>query len=727
MFFNNAKAAYTMEKNGPIPWGDVIHYLRTAALHPQRRGEMIARALQELLLCLPAIGTALIWPCQDRNAPWKVYYAGNHPESMRRWLTVRLNFSLDATLAVLQKDLPKLSDVPLPQLICLQPTPPAFPAGLWIVWTAVSPLPPATNECLEEVRHTLEALIEVESLEERYFSSASPFSDQALAEALGQGDSHALSALLSMTRLVGNAEMTAWGRVYTDVVEAKDQMGAKQSGFEFVLPSGHGIGGHIITSGIPILTVEDYRNSPYRDPSVSDIVDSELIRSIIALPVRSYIGQKRSEHVSGVLYATRRTIKPFSLAEQLLLQRLIHLLEPLCLPTTRPSSFLMPGLKPVSEQQSAWYKLILQANHIENLEKWVSQFIKGTIIVTDHDGHPYVLAHREQLEHLQSAKASSMEGVQVIPLDAPGVSLPGRVYLRSGISLPPASWPGFFADLVMACNLIIGRMEQARDHLARQREQWLQIVLQEKSLPQIRQDGYRLGLPVEKGQLWVIAWPPQRMLSRQAARQRMLVENIVLDQLNSPLLFFGDDIGVILLDEHASPEPSRLRDALLTLFAPHPLWIAYGARYRSLHDLNTLLTHSISVAQKARREAHSEYLLDIQTPGLESLVANPKLTEDLRNFATRLLTPLLEYDRHKGSDLTVTFVLAQMLGSTQAVSDELGVHVNTIRYRLHKAEDILGTEEASPKERIAWGFASYIWMSFNPLEQKAAYSGSRED
>src|SRR5216110_3153796 len=72
---NNAKAAY-MEKKDPIPQDRVIHHLETAALHPQRRGEMIARALQQLLTTLPAIGTALVWPCQDRNVPWKVYYAG---------------------------------------------------------------------------------------------------------------------------------------------------------------------------------------------------------------------------------------------------------------------------------------------------------------------------------------------------------------------------------------------------------------------------------------------------------------------------------------------------------------------------------------------------------------------------------------------------------------------------------------------------------------------------
>src|SRR5262249_41486838 len=148
---------------------------------------------------------------------------------------------------------------------------------------------------------------------------------------------------------------------------------------------------------------------------------------------------------------------------------------------------------------------------------------------------------------------------------------------------------------------------------------------------------------------------------------RMLAENIVLNQLESPLLFLGDDIGVILFGRYAEPEPSGLHEALLTLFAPHAFWIVYGAHYHSFQDLKKVLTHSISMAQKARQEGYNEYLLDVQTMGLESLLINPTLSEDLRNFATKQLTPLLEYDKSKGTDLTTTFVLAQTLGSAQAV------------------------------------------------------------
>jgi hypothetical protein len=128
-----------VEKKELIPKEDALHYLKTAALLPQRRGEMIERALQELLIYLSAVGTALIWPCQDRKVPWKVYYAGTSQKTMLPWLKARLHLSLDATLGVLQHDLSKLSDMPSPHFIGLQPTP-MFSAGLWIVWTPCSPL-----------------------------------------------------------------------------------------------------------------------------------------------------------------------------------------------------------------------------------------------------------------------------------------------------------------------------------------------------------------------------------------------------------------------------------------------------------------------------------------------------------------------------------------------------------------------------------------------------------
>ena len=700
-----------MKKKHHIAWPSVEDSLKTAALLPQQRGEMISYALQELLTSIPAAGTALIWPCQDRKVPWKVYYAGMRRDTMRHWLSARLDPSLDVIAGVLQHDLASsFSDMPPPLLMRLQPSP-VSPPGLWIVWAVrppASPLPDPVSECIERVRRALEALLEVECTEEQYFSSSSPLYDRELTEDLAHGDTHALSAFLSLTRVVGKADFAFWARAYQDIVEITAHLGARRSGFGFALPLGHGVGGRIAAYGTPI--VGDYRNSPYRDPSVCDIIDGEDIRSGIALPVRYTTGHDSSPHVAAVLYVTRRAITPFSLAERLLVQRLAGLLEPLPF-VNRSPSFSSPGVQHLADHKAAWYDIMLHANRIETLETWVSQFIKGAVIVTDSDRHPYVFAHGEQVEQMRASRDSEPDAAQVISLAAPGVSLPGKVYMWPSVALPPPSWPDFFADLVIACNLVIARQEEAHDHLARQREQWLRALLQGKSVQHCDSDGYRLGLPVEHGQIWVIAWPSQTMQATKSARKRMIAESVTLDNLKSPLIFFDDDTGVVLLDEHAVQQPSRIRDALLKHCAPHPLWIVYGARYHSLHDLKMTLTHAISLAQKARREKYVEYLLDIHTPGLDSLLENPRLAEDLRAFAARLLAPLTEYDSARGTHLTTTFVLAQTLGSAQAVADQLAVHVNTIRYRLHKVDEILGIDQSSPKERTALALAAFIWKS----------------
>ncbi len=709
-----------MEEKHPIAWTSITNDLKTAALLPQQRDELISRALEQLLASIPAVGTALIWPCRNRKVPWKVYYAGIRRNAMHRWLAARLDSSMDVTIGVLQHDLASgLPDMPPPLLMRLHVLPSSL-SGLWIIWTAPSSAsspPGAVIEWIERVRQTIEAVLEVADREEQYFSAGSPLNDRDLIEALAHSDSHALSAFLSLTRVVAKADFTFWARAYQDVVEITSHSGAKHSEFGFALARGHGVGGRVAAYGTPI--VGDYRNSPYRDPSVCDIVDGEQIRSGLALPVHYNSALDTSAHVAAVLYATRRTVAPFSLAECLLVQRLARLLEPLPL-EIRPPYFSSPGIPQLSDHKAAWYDIVLHANRIEDVEAWVSQLIKGTVIVTNGNGRPYVFSHSEQLERMRAARLSQPDepdAAQALSLAAPGVHLPGQVYLCPSIPLPPPQWPDFFADLVVACNLVIARMEQAQDQLAHRREQWLRALLQGKSLQYVEQDGYRLGLPVERGSLWVLAWPLQSMQAAKSAHKRMIAESVVLDSLKSPLLFFDDDTAVVLLEGQAPRHPSKVRDALLKHCGAPPFWIVHGGRYHSLHDLKMTLTHTISLAQKARREEYEEYLLDIYTFGLDSLLENPRLAEDLDAFATKLLTPLIEHDEAHSSHLTETFVQAQMLGSARAVADRLGVHVNTIRYRLHRAEDILGTEQASPKEQTAMALAAFAWTRFHPAEQ----------
>jgi sugar diacid utilization regulator len=708
-----------MEERFSGAWTAVTTDLETAALLPDRRDEIIQRALQQLLTSLPVMGTALIWPGRKSSATWKVYYAGHKRAAMQRWLSARLDPSPDVTVGMLQQDLTRdLLDLPPPLLIRLNPAL-AAQGGIWLIWSAPAAAAhqsDALNAWIEPVRQTLETVLEVEEREEHYFSNSSPLSDRELIQALAHGDNQALAAYLSLTRIVAQANLTFWGRVYQDVVEVTSHLGAQQTGFGFVLPRGQGVGGRVAVSGTTI-AIGDYRNSPLRDPSVSDTVDREQVRAGMAVPVFYSMMPEGRGPVTGILYATRRVDIPFSRGEQLLVQRLARRLEPIP-QEERPRLFGRPAVQPLPAQKAAWHDLVLHATHIEAVEAWAAQLIQGTVIITDSDGKPYVLAHSDQIEQLNAARLNQPDQVQVLSLAAPGVSLPGQVYLCPSLPLPSPHWPDFYEDLIVACNVVIARLEQAQDHLARQREHWLRMLLQGKALQGLEQDGYRLGLPVEQGQLCVLAWPQGTMQSLKSVRQRLTAERVVLNILKSQLTFCEDDLAVVLLAGQAAPQsPSKVRDALLKHCSPRPLWLIHGGLYRSLSELQTTLLQALALARKARREGSGEYVLDIHTCGLDSLLEHPRLAEELEVFARKTLTPLLEYDAATGSHLTETFVLAQTLGSAQAVAEHLEVHVNTIRYRLHRAEDLLGVIPASPKEQTALALAAFTWQRYHMAEQ----------
>lgn len=707
-----------MKKKEQTTWDSITHDLRQAALLPQQRAPLLAHALQQTIAGIPASGAALIWPYREKKVPWKVYYVGSKRDAMHPWLAARLDPSLDVMMGQFQRaPTSTLADMPLPLLLPLR-LQSASPAALLIIWinqSSYAPLADPILKQIEQVRQMLEAVLEVEGKEKDYFSQSSPLCDRELIAELAHGNQHALSAFLSLTRIVANADFAFWAQAYQDVVEITGHLGARHHGFGFSLLHGQGVGGRVAAYGT--MVIGDYRNSPYRDSSVSDLVDNESIRSGIALPVRYNTMHDTHAHVAAVLYATRRTVSRFSLAECLLMQRLARMLEPLPF-TNRPSAFCVPDIQHLANHKAEWYALTLHSNRIEDVEAWISQFIKGAAIVTDDEDSPYVSAHSTQLEQIRATTGKDqINGIHILSLAAPGIHAPGRVYLCPSMALPPPRWPDFFADLVMVCNLVIARMERVQDQLHHQREQWLHTLLQGKMPKYIENDGYRLGLPVEHGQVWILAWPPDTIHALKSTRKRMTAENVALELLKSPLLFWEDEMAVVLLNKQAPTPPAQLRNALLKYCGVQPLWIVQGGQYDSLADLRLALTRALSLAHKARREKYGEYLLDISMFGLDSLLENPSLEKELQAFATKLLAPLIEYDRANGAHLTETLVLTRTLGSAQAVAERLAVHVNTIRYRLHRAEEILGRDQTSPKEQTATTLAAFIWSSLHHLEQ----------
>ncbi|NRQ38971.1 PucR family transcriptional regulator [Nonomuraea sp. NN258] len=72
-----------------------------------------------------------------------------------------------------------------------------------------------------------------------------------------------------------------------------------------------------------------------------------------------------------------------------------------------------------------------------------------------------------------------------------------------------------------------------------------------------------------------------------------------------------------------------------------------------------------------------------------------------RSFADRLLAPLLAYDRGHQSELVRTLaVFLDCAGSWNACAERLHVHVNTVRYRIRRVEELTGRNLATMADRV---------------------------
>ncbi|WP_157244329.1 PucR family transcriptional regulator [Nonomuraea typhae] len=72
-----------------------------------------------------------------------------------------------------------------------------------------------------------------------------------------------------------------------------------------------------------------------------------------------------------------------------------------------------------------------------------------------------------------------------------------------------------------------------------------------------------------------------------------------------------------------------------------------------------------------------------------------------RSFADSLLGPLLAYDRSHQSDLVGTLgVFLDTAGSWHACAERLHVHVNTVRYRIKRIEELTGRDLSTMPDRV---------------------------
>lgn len=192
-------------------------------------------------------------------------------------------------------------------------------------------------------------------------------------------------------------------------------------------------------------------------------------------------------------------------------------------------------------------------------------------------------------------------------------------------------------------------------------------------------------------------------IAGQARRERLTRTLAAALDVDEPLVTSvpGADILLVPVHEDSPREALRsvqcqLRRDLPTLTRELPLaQLLVSSVCRDLSDLPAENTELRELAALLRNfSAEPQVRLSTDFTMLRVVVAQGRIPE-ARAFAARLLAPLADYDRSGHGPLLPTLRAFLDAGGIRQAAKQLGVHENTVRYRLGRIQNLSGIDYES--------------------------------
>ncbi len=104
----------------------------------------------------------------------------------------------------------------------------------------------------------------------------------------------------------------------------------------------------------------------------------------------------------------------------------------------------------------------------------------------------------------------------------------------------------------------------------------------------------------------------------------------------------------------------------------------------------------------ARKFGRKDQVISYETLGAYKLLFSIKDDANLKRFVNQTLGPILQYDREKNNEVLIK-TIRQYISSNfnnQKTADNLFIHLNTLKYRLQKIQDIAGIDLNDSETRL---------------------------
>lgn len=145
---------------------------------------------------------------------------------------------------------------------------------------------------------------------------------------------------------------------------------------------------------------------------------------------------------------------------------------------------------------------------------------------------------------------------------------------------------------------------------------------------------------------------------------------------------------------------NRVYKILEDKFSNMDMKIGIGRSYKGLENVNK----SFSDAIKAKRTGNvfmDKKIINFNELGIFKILCQDVLIEELGDFYTTTLKPLVDYDNKKSTEFVKTLeAYFEHNGNLTRMSEQLYTHYNTILYRISRIEEITNMELDNPNDRL---------------------------
>jgi sugar diacid utilization regulator/putative methionine-R-sulfoxide reductase with GAF domain len=229
----------------------------------------------------------------------------------------------------------------------------------------------------------------------------------------------------------------------------------------------------------------------------------------------------------------------------------------------------------------------------------------------------------------------------------------------------------------------------------------------------------RLGhrLPVRA---WVVVMEPddaggESEMANRGRQDRIdeVLRDLVRRRMSGALMVVRSTSAVVLVPEESGPDLAsveRLAEAVRAAAAPilRPMTasVGVGNLANGVGELARSHLEARQALRLARRAGARSHVTSYRSLGAFRLLLEVQSPEALRRFVEEVLGPLLKYAESRETPLLETLeALVATRWIRRAAARKLGIHINSLSYRLERVEALTALPLDDPETRVAMAIA----------------------